>query len=216
MAQQTGPNPFIGRRGPLLGYRMAGKYYVRVISSLTAERVLEDPAFKLTMQCAGLLGKASKIASSVYGLLPQKEHDFYLKLTGMAIQMLKQGKTAEEAFEQLYNDHLLPLLSVEAPKQEQVSHGRRPGSFIHPKVEVCEQAAVSKTRLPGAVFRSRMEVSQRGQVYNNSFADELLKLVFSKPPEEQEMEKISVGNHPPSQPSHPPSRPLQKILSEPA
>lgn len=148
MAKQTGPNPFIGRRGNLLGYRMAGKYYARIVSSLSAERVLKDPAFQLTMQYAGLLGKASKIASSVYHLLPEKKHGFYRRLTGMAMQMLKQGKTAEEAFEQLYNDVLQPLFSAETPKQERVSNGRRPVSFIHPKVEVCEQGPVAKCRLP--------------------------------------------------------------------
>ena len=61
MPKQTGPNPFTGRRGNLQGYRMAGKYYVRIVSSLTAKRVRKDPAFKRTMQYAGLLGKASKV-----------------------------------------------------------------------------------------------------------------------------------------------------------
>ena len=187
MARQTGPNPFIGRRGILLGYRMAGKYYARVISSLTAERVLNDPAFKQTMQYAGLLGKASRIASAIYRLLPEREHGFYRELTGMAMRLLKQGRTGEEAFEQLYNDHLRPLVSVEAPRQEQVANGRPSVSFIH----------------------SRMEVSQQGQVSGNAFADELLGLIFSKPPEEREKEKTSVGGHSLS-------RPLQEILSEAA
>jgi len=209
MARQTGPNPFIGRRGILLGYRMAGKYYARVISSLTAERVLNDPAFKQTMQYAGLLGKASRIASAIYRLLPEREHGFYRELTGMAMRLLKQGRTGEEAFEQLYNDHLRPLVSVEAPRQEQVANGRPSVSFIHSKVEVCEQAPVPKSQAAGAVFRPRMEVSQQGQVSGNAFADELLGLIFSKPPEEREKEKTSVGGHSLS-------RPLQEILSEAA
>ena len=165
MARQTGPNPFIGRRGNLLGYRMARKYYARIVSSLSAERVLKDPAFQLTMQHAGLLGKASKIASSIYRLLPQKEHGFYRRLTGMAMQMLKQGKTPEEAFKQLYNDHLQLLFSVETTKQ--------------------------------------------GQVSSNAFADELLRLIFSKPPADREKEKTSVEDHPPSQT-------FKEILSEAA
>ena len=121
MARQTGPNPFTGRRGNLLGYRMAGKYYIRFVSSLTAKRVLEDPAFKRTMQYAGLLGKASKIASSIYRLSPVKEHGFYRRLTGMAMQLLKQGKSAEEAFEQLYNDFILPPPPVTSPRRQPVS-----------------------------------------------------------------------------------------------
>ena len=152
MAKQTGPNPFTGRRGNLQGYRMAGTYYARMVSSLTAERVLKDPAFKRTMQFAGLLGRASKIASAIYRLLPEREHGFYRKLTGMAMQLLKQGKTPEEAFKQLYND------------------------FIPPPVKSRRQEAVSPV----------------------SFADELLKSVFSKSPVRQDVKKEPVPDHPPS------------------
>jgi len=123
MAKQTGPNPFTGRRGNLQGYRMAGTYYARMVSSLTAERVLKDPAFKRTMQYAGLLGRASKIASAIYRLLPEREHGFYRKLTGMAMQLLKQGKTPEEAFKQLYNDFIPPAAPVKNLRQEAVLLG---------------------------------------------------------------------------------------------
>jgi len=161
MAKQTGPNPFIGRRGDLLGYQMAGKYYARVISSLTAERVLTDPAFKQTMQYAGLLGKASKIASAIYRLLPEQEHGFYRELTGMAMRLLKQGRTGEEAFEQLYNEFMTPVPPV--------------------------------------------EVLQRDQVCGKSFADEVLRLIFSKFPEAQEMETASFAEYPLFHTDHPPS-----------
>ena len=153
MAKQTGPNPFTGRRGNLQGYRMAEKYYVRIVSSLTAKRVLEDPAFKRTMQYAGLLGKASKIASAIYRLLPEREHGFYRKLTGMAMQLLKQGKTAEEALNQLYNDFILPASPVTSPRQQPVSPV--------------------------------------------SFADELLKSLFSKSAVTQDLEEEPVPGHPP-------------------
>ena len=86
---------------------MAGKYYVRVISSLQGEQVRKDPAFKRTMQYAGLLARASKIASRIYRGLPEKEHGFYRRLTGMAMRLLKQGRTSEEAFEALYREFIL-------------------------------------------------------------------------------------------------------------
>jgi hypothetical protein len=154
MPKQTGPNPFTGRRGNLQGYRMAGKYYVRIVSSLTAKRVLKDPAFRLTMQYAGLLGKASRIASAIYRLLPEQEHGFYRKLTGMAMQLLKQGKTAEEAFKQLYSDFILPPPPVASPRQQPVS--------------------------------------------NPSFADDLLKRLFSKSPVTEDLEEEPVSGYPPS------------------
>jgi hypothetical protein len=131
MAKQTGPNPFTGRRGDLLGYRVGKQYYVRVVSNLTAQRVLSDPAFKQTMQYADLLGKASKIASAVYRLLPVQEHGFYRKLTGMAMQMLKQGKTPEEAFTQLYNDIIPPAPPVKQPREKPVSNTSFPDELLN-------------------------------------------------------------------------------------
>ena len=121
MAKQTGPNPFIGRRGNLQGYQMAGKHYVRIVSSLTGKRVKKDPAFRQTMRNAGLLGQASRIASAIYGRLPAKEHGFYRKLTGMAMQLLKQGKTAADAFEQLEREFMPPAAPVN-PRREPISN----------------------------------------------------------------------------------------------
>jgi hypothetical protein len=180
MAKQTGPNPFTGRRGDLLGYRMAGQYYARIVSSLTAERVLSDPAFKLTMQYAGLLGKASKIASAIYRLLPEQEHGFYRELTGMAMRLLKQGRTGEEAFEQLYNEFILPASPVETPKRKRLAGHRFHRIVFRPGVGAFQK---EKNRLAG-----------------DSFPDELLKRLFSKLPEQLEREAVSaiVADHPPS------------------
>jgi hypothetical protein len=129
MAKQTGPDFFIGRRGDLLGYRMAGEYYVRVISSLTAGRVKLDPAFSLTMQYAGLLAKASKIASAVYRGLPKKEHGFYRRLTGMAMQLLKQGITAEQAFRLLYEE-VMPSPAIAVPARKPVTSASFPDELL--------------------------------------------------------------------------------------
>jgi hypothetical protein len=38
----------------------------------------------------------------------------------MAIQLLKQGKTPDEAFKQLYNDFILPPPPVASPRQQSV------------------------------------------------------------------------------------------------
>jgi len=122
MAKQTGPNPFIGRRGNLQGYRMAGKHYVRIVSSLTGERVKKDPAFKHTMQCAGLLGQASRVASAIYRRLPAKEHGFYRKLTGMAMELLKQGKTGEESLKQLEREFIPATVPVNLPGRKPVAN----------------------------------------------------------------------------------------------
>ena len=55
------------------------------------------------MRYAGLLGKASTIASIVYRALPEekKVHGYYRKLTGQAMRLLKKNKTTEEVLELL-------------------------------------------------------------------------------------------------------------------
>ena len=100
MAKQTGPYCITSCIDNLQFYRMEGKYYVRGKSSLTGKRVKKDPAFVATMQYAGLLASASRTASKVYRQLPmqQKDYRFYRRLTGMAIQLLKQGKTGDEVY----------------------------------------------------------------------------------------------------------------------
>ncbi|HVI44013.1 MAG TPA: hypothetical protein VM802_04070 [Chitinophaga sp.] len=85
--------PFIGTVGILCIYEMHGRYYMRVKSALTGKRVKKDPAFRKTMENAGLLGVASKMASGVYRQLPQQQkiHALYRQLTGRAFQLLREG-----------------------------------------------------------------------------------------------------------------------------
>jgi hypothetical protein len=203
MAKQTGPNPFIGRRGDLLGYRMAGQYYARIVSSLTAERVLSDPAFKLTMQYAGLLGKASKIASAIYRLLPEQEHGFYRELTGMAMRLLKQGKTGEEAFAQLYNEFIPPALPVKTPKRRRLASHRFHRIVFRPGAESLQKKKSSfcySLMLPVPPGGVEALPDKKNRLAGASFPDELLKRLFSKPPEQLEREAVSaiVSDHPPS------------------
>ncbi|HVI44349.1 MAG TPA: hypothetical protein VM802_05750 [Chitinophaga sp.] len=85
--------PFIGTVGILCIYEMHGRYYMRVKSSLTGKRVKKTPAFRRTMENAGFLATASKMASGVYRQLPrqQKKHALYRQLTGRAFQLLREG-----------------------------------------------------------------------------------------------------------------------------
>jgi hypothetical protein len=84
-------------------YKMNGQYYCRRKSTLSRKRVKRSPAFKLTMQYAGLLGQASRMAAEVYRSLPraQRKHALYRALTGQAMQQLKAGMEAAMVVEQL-------------------------------------------------------------------------------------------------------------------
>jgi len=87
---------------------MKGKYYVRSKSSLSGKRVKKDPAFRITMVNAGLLGQASKIGSFIYKSLPENFRQFwmYRAFTGEAMGMLKEGKSGEEAREILFGTYV--------------------------------------------------------------------------------------------------------------
>ncbi len=100
MAKQEGPYFVTGCAGNICFYKMDGQYYMRLKSTLSGKRVKKDPRFKKTMQNAGLLADASKIASKLYRELPKEERakGLYRKLTGMGMRLLKEGKSKEEVF----------------------------------------------------------------------------------------------------------------------
>jgi hypothetical protein len=118
MAKQAGSIKIVGLIGPLCFYRSGDKYYVRRASSLTRKRVKYDPLFHRTMMNARLLGRASKIASVVYKDLPKnfRQYWMYRAFTGEAMQLLKAGKTDDEARETLWHVYAsVHHMQVEVP-----------------------------------------------------------------------------------------------------
>ena len=98
MAKQAGDIKIVGTVRNICFYKLRGQYYARSVSSLTSKRVKRDPRFRLTMVYAGLLGKASKIASKIYRQLDrsQRNRSLYQQLTGNAMQLLKQGMNEQD------------------------------------------------------------------------------------------------------------------------
>lgn len=86
-------------------YKRGPRYFARMRSRLTRERVKTSPEFTKTMESASLLSRASKIASAIYSHLPKNWRQFwmYQSFTGEAMQMIKAGKTEQEAHDQLWN-----------------------------------------------------------------------------------------------------------------
>ena len=84
-------------------YHMQGGDFLRTASSLTAERVKTAPEFKNTMAWAELLKAASRLGAAVYSMLApyRRKHRLYKKLTGMAMRLLKEGKTEGETVVEL-------------------------------------------------------------------------------------------------------------------
>ena len=103
MAKQIGDIILEGTIDDITFYKMEGKGYARMKTSLTGKRVKKDPRFKRTMQSAYRLGRGSQLASKVYRSLPRAEQVYalYKELKSMAIRTLKEGKSEAEARELL-------------------------------------------------------------------------------------------------------------------
>ena len=104
MAKQVGPFYITGTMCKITYYQMGKKFYARSKSSLDAKRVKEDKAFQKTVQNAGLFGRASRIAASIYKLVDRDKKDIllYRKWTGMVVKFLRDGKSEKEASRMLY------------------------------------------------------------------------------------------------------------------
>lgn len=95
MAVQVGSLKIRGTIAGICFYRMYGRYYARKKSSLTGKRVKRDPVFAKTMYYAGLLGKASQIASKRYKqMVPKEERSRkkYRELVGKVMLELREEK----------------------------------------------------------------------------------------------------------------------------
>jgi hypothetical protein len=93
MAVQVGSLKIRGTITGICFYRMYGRYYARKKSSLTGKRVKRDPVFAKTMYYAGLLGKASQIASKRYQqMVPKEERSRkkYHELVGVVMHELRE------------------------------------------------------------------------------------------------------------------------------
>ena len=102
-------------------YEMHGKTRVRKASSLTGERVKEEPAFKNTMAWAGRLANASRLAGAVYDMLSPCRKRFYLyrKFTGIAMKLLTAGATEGEVVVELMQ---LIRLPKRKPRKKKAKH----------------------------------------------------------------------------------------------
>jgi hypothetical protein len=103
MAKQIGDIIIVGTIDDITFYKMDGKGYARMKSSLTGKRVKKDPRFKRSMQSAQRLGRGSQLASKVYRKLPRQEQAYALfkELKSIAVLAIKEGKSEEEVMKQL-------------------------------------------------------------------------------------------------------------------
>lgn len=113
MARLLTPPLRYGTAHGICVYPMRGEAFVRKASSLTAERVKTAPEFRPTMAWAELLKNASRLGAAVYSMLApyRRKHKLYKSLTGMAMRLLKEGKTEGETVVEL-------MLSIQLKKKK--------------------------------------------------------------------------------------------------
>lgn len=133
MAKQVGPVFITGTIGDICFYKMDGEYYARMKSSLTGKRVKKDRKFRRTMEYAGLMGQASKIAAGVYRLLPEdkRKHTLYRVMTGQVLRMLKDGMEPDMVKAWLHTEYLAPQNAVPAPETITKAAHRVPLAVAH-------------------------------------------------------------------------------------
>ena len=103
------PPPFTGTKHGVTVYQLPGKkWYVRMKSSITGERIKKDPVFKAFRKSSGRMKEASPIASFVYAQLPVKHYSLYREMTGKAMLWLKEGISADVITERLTREYLQP------------------------------------------------------------------------------------------------------------
>jgi hypothetical protein len=103
------PPPFTGTKYGVTVYQLPDKkWYVRMKSSITGERIKKDPVFKAFRKSSSRMKAASPIASFVYNQLRVKNYPLYREMTGKAMLWLKEGIAADVIRERLTREYLQP------------------------------------------------------------------------------------------------------------
>ena len=107
------PPPFTGTKYGVTVYQLPDeKWYVRMKSSITGERIKKDPVFKAFRKSSGRMKEASPIASFVYKQLRIKHYPLYREMTGKAMLWLKEDIFAAVIQDRLVREYLQPYTSI--------------------------------------------------------------------------------------------------------
>jgi hypothetical protein len=112
MARQTGPILFEGTISIVTGYQMNGKHYLKMKSSISRKRVLQDLQFKNTRRYAAWFGQASSIAKQVYHEVPlenRSQHGLWYPLRKKAESLVRKELPRSEIIRLLKEEFIEPL-----------------------------------------------------------------------------------------------------------
>jgi hypothetical protein len=114
MAKQAGDFFIEGTIDDLTFYKMDGKYYVRMKSSLTKRKFWKSKAFERSRESCKRFSEGNKLASKLYKMIEKEKrvYTLYCFLKKRAILLLKEGKSLTEA-EEVLTDYLQEFGAVE-------------------------------------------------------------------------------------------------------
>ena len=106
MAKQAGPFFIEGTLDDLTFYKMEGKYYVRMKSSVTGKKFWKHKAFERSRESCERFSEGNRLASRLYRRIEKEKRKYKLFcfLKKKAIQLLKEGKSLTKAEEILMDD----------------------------------------------------------------------------------------------------------------
>ncbi len=127
MAKQAGAIFIEGTIDDLCFYKMDGRYYVRMKSSLSSKKFWKDKAFEGSRKSCSRFAEGNQLASRLYRMVEEEKrvYSLFCFLKKKAIALLKEGKSLSEAEEVLF-DYLIQfgfvkrkeVLKVEEIKKE--------------------------------------------------------------------------------------------------
>lgn len=114
MAKQAGAIFIEGTIDDLTFYKMCGKYYVRMKTSLTGKRFWKDKTFEGSRKSCSRFSEGNKLASIVFRLVREEKRTnrLFPFLRTKAIALLKEGREKEEVI-QLLLDFLVDFGCIE-------------------------------------------------------------------------------------------------------
>jgi len=103
MAKQAGTIFLEGTIDDLTYYKMEGRYYVRMKSSLTAKKFWRSKAFERSRESCKRFAEGNKLASKLYTMVEKgkRVYSLFCFLKKRAVHLLKDGKSLIEAEEVL-------------------------------------------------------------------------------------------------------------------
>ena len=93
----------VGTYDDITFYKMEGKYFARMKSSLSGMKFWKHPAFAGSRRSCTRFGRGNQLASMVYNEIPEANRVYALFCTmkRIAIAMLKAGKEEEQVIWEL-------------------------------------------------------------------------------------------------------------------